>query len=198
MCDQDWVEVAMADDSLVVELLLRLHQAQPSPPPVKSRTTPPCLHLDWTVRQRRSRSVSRHVDGAQKKAEQTRASPTTPLSWSGATSASGVDGYEESSRLTKPLENSRSKVRCNFSVLLFVNSNFLFVAFLRWQFSGRQHVWCIRLGCVSVKRCVSYSGRSFGVVSDIFYFKLAEMPSRITIIYLDETSPRSAGRVAFG
>ncbi|KAK7325282.1 hypothetical protein VNO77_29442 [Canavalia gladiata] len=102
MCDDDdWVKLAMADDSLVVDLLLRLHR----PPP------PPCLNLHWTVRQRRSRSVPRHA-AANKKADSTRASPTTPLSWSDGTSASGgaVDGYEESSRPTKLAETSRSKV----------------------------------------------------------------------------------------
>ncbi|KAI4355795.1 hypothetical protein L6164_004535 [Bauhinia variegata] len=104
MCDEDWVKVAMADDALVVRLLLRLSQPRPPPPPKKT------LQLDWTVRQRRSRSAPRHL-GAEKKGEPTRASPTTPLSWSGATSASGCggDGYEESSRPTKPLERSRSK-----------------------------------------------------------------------------------------
>lgn len=92
----------MADDSLVVDLLLRLHR---SPPP------PPCLNLHWTVRQRRSRS-------AHNKAESTRASPTTPLSWSGATSASGgnLDGYEEYSRPSKPTQTSRSKVRLSLSL----------------------------------------------------------------------------------
>ncbi|XP_020204389.1 uncharacterized protein LOC109789769 [Cajanus cajan] len=81
MCDDEWVKVAMADDSLVVELLLRLHR--PPPPP-------PSLLLRWTVRQRRSRHNN-------KKAESTRASPTTPLSWSAA--------YEDSTPHT-----SRSKV----------------------------------------------------------------------------------------
>lgn len=99
MSDDHWIKVAMADDSLVVDLLLRLHR--PPPPP------PPCLNLHWTVRQRRSRS-------AHNKAESTRASPTTPLSWSGATSASGgnLDGYEES----KPSQTSRSKVRYSLSL----------------------------------------------------------------------------------
>ncbi|XP_027342192.1 uncharacterized protein LOC113854994 isoform X2 [Abrus precatorius] len=94
MCHDDWVKVAMADDSLVVHLLLRLHR----PPP------PPSLHLHWTVRQRRS--------APRNKPDSTRASPTTPLSWSGATSASGgaVDGYEESSLPTKLPQTSRSKV----------------------------------------------------------------------------------------
>ncbi|KAK7270636.1 hypothetical protein RJT34_25942 [Clitoria ternatea] len=106
MCDDDWVKVAMVDDSLVVDLLLRLHR--PPPPP------PPSLNLRWTVRQRRSRSLQRHAT-AHHKPESTRASPTTPLSWSGATSVSGggpVDGYEESSRPAKVAvtETSRSKV----------------------------------------------------------------------------------------
>ncbi|XP_054782929.1 uncharacterized protein LOC129290233 [Prosopis cineraria] len=109
MCDDGWVNVAMSDDSLVVDMLLRLQQAPP--PPKKSA---PCLQLHWTVRQRRSRSAPRHVGAsAHKKREPTRASPTTPLSWSGATSASGggaADGSEGSSRPTKPLKTSRSKV----------------------------------------------------------------------------------------
>ncbi|XP_057724951.1 uncharacterized protein LOC130940736 [Arachis stenosperma] len=102
MCHDNWVKIAMADDSLVVDLLLRLHQAQHPPPP-------PSLNLQWSVRQRRSKCVPRH-----NKAETTRASPTTPLSWSATTSASGggatLDSYEESSRPTKHLHTSRSKV----------------------------------------------------------------------------------------
>ncbi|ESW22787.1 hypothetical protein PHAVU_005G181100 [Phaseolus vulgaris] len=102
--DDDWVNLAVADDSLVVNLLLRLHH--PPPPPLP----PLSVHLHWTVRQRRSRSVRRHAP--HKKPESTRASPTTPLSWSGATSASGgnLDGYEESSRPTSLPQTSRSKV----------------------------------------------------------------------------------------
>ncbi|KAI9076011.1 hypothetical protein K1719_042027 [Acacia pycnantha] len=117
MCDDDWVKLAMSDDSLVVDVLLRLQQA---PPPTTTTTNnySPCLHLNWTVRQRRSRSAPRHVgSSANKKDEPTRASPTTPLSWSGATSPSGggcggaaADGSEESTRPTKPLKTSRSKV----------------------------------------------------------------------------------------
>ncbi|KAG2370980.1 uncharacterized protein HKW66_Vig0211540 [Vigna angularis] len=108
MChDDDWVNLAVADDSLVVNLLLRLHHTPPPLPP-----PPLSLHLHWTVRQRRSRSVRRHAAAAShKKQDSTRASPTTPLSWSGATSASGgnLDGYEESSRPTSLPQTSRSK-----------------------------------------------------------------------------------------
>ncbi|CAL0321982.1 unnamed protein product [Lupinus luteus] len=93
MCDDDWVKLAMADDSKVVDLLLNLHH--PRPPP-------PLLHLHWTLRQRRSKSVPRN-----------KADPTTPLSWSGATSASGgaVDGDEDSCHpTTKHAQTSRSKI----------------------------------------------------------------------------------------
>ncbi|MED6143573.1 hypothetical protein PIB30_007519 [Stylosanthes scabra] len=93
MCHDNWVKIAMADDSVVVHLLLRLQQAPP----------PPSLNLQWRVRQRRSKCVPRH-----NKAELTRASPTTPLSWSATTSAS-----EESTRPTKHPYTSRSKVANN-------------------------------------------------------------------------------------
>ncbi|KAL0010816.1 hypothetical protein SO802_005924 [Lithocarpus litseifolius] len=112
MSDDEWVKEAMTDDTVVVDLLLRLFQAQPPlPKPVQA-----VLRLGWTVRQRRSKSAPRHGDSTtKKKAEPARASPTTPLSWSGATSASGgaLDGFEESSRLSKPTESSRSKVAVN-------------------------------------------------------------------------------------
>ncbi|RYR50797.1 hypothetical protein Ahy_A07g037414 [Arachis hypogaea] len=119
MCHDNWVKIAMADDSLVVDLLLRLHQARQPPPP-------PSLNLQWSVRQRRSKCVPRH-----NKAETTRASPTTPLSWSATTSASGggatLDSYEESSRPTKHLHTSRSKVPRFISLSLSL-SLFLFVS----------------------------------------------------------------------
>ncbi|KAK4269440.1 hypothetical protein QN277_022598 [Acacia crassicarpa] len=117
MCDEDWINVAMSDDAVVVEILLRLHQpTPPQPPPTKN--LPPCLDVDWTGRQRRSRSVPRHRGGSEGKDEPARASPATPLSWSCATSASGggaggggdaVDGCEESSRSMKLVDSSRSK-----------------------------------------------------------------------------------------
>ncbi|KAJ1396753.1 hypothetical protein SESBI_32357 [Sesbania bispinosa] len=95
MCDDDWVKLAMADDSIVADTLLHIRHRPPRPH---------SLHLHWTVRQRRSRPHKNKPDS-------TRASPTTPLSWSGATSASGgaVDCYEESSIPTKLAETSRSK-----------------------------------------------------------------------------------------
>ncbi|GAV70923.1 hypothetical protein CFOL_v3_14421 [Cephalotus follicularis] len=103
MRDEEWVKVAMTDDMVVVEMLLQLHRADPPPPP--PQPSPP-LQLEWSVRQRRSKQVPK------KKGEPTRASPTTPLSWSGATSGSGgaADGFEDSSFPAKAMESSRSKI----------------------------------------------------------------------------------------
>ncbi|PIN05977.1 hypothetical protein CDL12_21477 [Handroanthus impetiginosus] len=110
--DEDWVKAAMTDDAMVVELLVRLHR---TPPPRPRSLKPAVLPLEWSVRQRRSKSVS--VSNNPKKPAH-RGSPTTPLSWSGATSFSGGSagaggvGSEESSRPI-PLKLStttRSKV----------------------------------------------------------------------------------------
>ncbi|KAL0867410.1 hypothetical protein Bca101_046528 [Brassica carinata] len=94
MSAENWTRVAMSDDSLVADALLQLRHSKPPPSPVK---------LKWSVRQRRS-----------KKGDQARVSPTSPLTWSGATSFSGgattVDGLEESSVAVKPSETFRSKV----------------------------------------------------------------------------------------
>ncbi|XP_051148036.1 uncharacterized protein LOC127263117 [Andrographis paniculata] len=72
-----WVRAAMADDTLVVKLLVKLG----GPPPKEGEVNP----LEWTVRQRRSRSIP--VNDKERKP-----SPTTPLSWGGAAAS------EESSR----------------------------------------------------------------------------------------------------
>ncbi|KAI4381991.1 hypothetical protein MLD38_008005 [Melastoma candidum] len=84
--EEDWVRLAMGDACLVADLLLRLLRD----PPPSSRSW-----LDWTVRGRRTRPQPKNHDGFPKKeeeeaaappehkAEQARASPSTPLSWSG-------------------------------------------------------------------------------------------------------------------
>ncbi|KAK7857274.1 hypothetical protein CFP56_018586 [Quercus suber] len=104
MSDDEWVKEAMTDDTVVVDFLLRLFQAQPPLP----KHVQAVLRLGWTVCQCCSKSAPRHSDSTtKKKAEPRRASPTTLLSWSGATSASGgaLDGFEESSRLSKLTES---------------------------------------------------------------------------------------------
>lgn len=111
MSGENWIKGAMSDDSLVADALLRLRHSEP---PKKSDASP--LKLKWSVRQRRS-----------KKGDQTRASPTTPLSWSGATSLSGgatiVEGIEESSAAVKHSEAFRSKV------CLIISLDFLYIRF---------------------------------------------------------------------
>ncbi|KAL3631795.1 hypothetical protein CASFOL_024779 [Castilleja foliolosa] len=100
--DEEWVKSAMSDDAMVGELLLRLHHAPP--PPLLKRAA---LPLEWTVRQRRSKPISGNINP---KKPAHRGSPTTPLSWSGATSFSG--GSDESSRPVafKLSNTTRSKV----------------------------------------------------------------------------------------
>ncbi|KAF3574704.1 hypothetical protein Bca4012_096632 [Brassica carinata] len=106
MTNGDWTREAMSDDSLVAEALISLHHVEPPPPPEKCG--PSDLELKWTVRQRRSKAT---------KGEHTRASPSTPLSWSGATSlsgggggGSGVAAAEQSSCAVKLSEAVRSKI----------------------------------------------------------------------------------------
>ncbi|GAU38895.1 hypothetical protein TSUD_67570, partial [Trifolium subterraneum] len=99
--DDNWVETAMEDDTIVASFLLTLNKntSSPSPSPSSSSSTlyPP-FNVHWTICQRRSKSRSHTV---KIKTESRRASPTTPLSWSPATSGSGAaattDGNEESS-----------------------------------------------------------------------------------------------------
>lgn len=131
MSDEEWVKVATADDAMVAELLLMFKQVQPTAeaqPPVVPKKA---LSVEWKVRQRRSKAVT-----VRSKNQAPRASPTTPLSWSGATSVSGggggggsgggggFDGFpeEESSRLSLPpnpskrSDTQRSKVRITLSM----------------------------------------------------------------------------------
>ncbi|KAG6413281.1 hypothetical protein SASPL_125989 [Salvia splendens] len=102
--DEEWVKAAMTDDTMVVELLVRLHASEPSPPPA----------LEWPVRQRRSRPAA-----TRKPAQSQRASPSTPLWWtgggtslSGGSGGAGGGGSEESSRphTLKLSTDARSKL----------------------------------------------------------------------------------------
>ncbi|CAA0208642.1 unnamed protein product [Arabidopsis thaliana] len=113
MTGGDWIHEAMGDDSLVAEALICLLHAEPSLPETKSGGASD-LKLKWSVRQRRTKAATLRKKGD----HDTRASPTTPLSWSGATSFSGgrggaaaaVDGFEESSGVVKLSEAVRSKI----------------------------------------------------------------------------------------
>lgn len=83
MNDTDnWVNTAINNTELVVNLLIKLRQSSPSPLP---------LQKNWTIRQRRSLPP--------KKSPETRASPTTPLSYSGGATSVSNGGGEESSGL---------------------------------------------------------------------------------------------------
>lgn len=94
MSDEEWVKVATGDDAMVAELLLMFKQVKPtvgaaaaSMPSQPAMISKQPLSVEWKVRQRRSKAVT-----VQSKKQAPRASPTTPLSWSGATSVSGGGG----------------------------------------------------------------------------------------------------------
>ncbi|XP_038886620.1 uncharacterized protein LOC120076783 isoform X1 [Benincasa hispida] len=108
----EWLCAAMADDSVVVELLVRLKQSQASSS-IKS-PLPTVIPPRWGLRQRRSRILSPFrfdaIAHKNKDSTSTRCSPTTPLSWSGDTSPSATaDGFEESSHPSEFSHSSRSK-----------------------------------------------------------------------------------------
>jgi hypothetical protein len=140
--EDEWVQVAMTDDSLVVELLLKLNQPEPLPAPRRRRHFPPdlvkegavlALSVDWSVRQRRSSSkhvlMTRRKKGSDSSAH---ASPTTPLSFSCATSVSGGgDGFDEAttSLPSKLFATSRSKVCLAFFLSFFLSDS---VSWPRW------------------------------------------------------------------
>ncbi|KAL4039130.1 hypothetical protein IC575_002774 [Cucumis melo] len=93
MSDLEWVDVALSDDSLVVDLLLRLNRP-PSPP----------LPLDWSVRQPRSKPIlPRHTSDSA-----ARASPTTPLTWS--SSGGGGGGFVDASDAARSKIAGKSEV----------------------------------------------------------------------------------------
>uniref|UniRef100_A0A2P2JD94 Uncharacterized protein n=1 Tax=Rhizophora mucronata TaxID=61149 RepID=A0A2P2JD94_RHIMU len=113
MAKDKWVRAAMRDDSMVVQLLVRLKQAQATPPAL--------IPLRWGIRLPRSRTTTAAsarcaVDSRKKDGESsTRCSPTTPLSWSSSGGAASpsliVDDFEEISRRDNYSPSSfRSKV----------------------------------------------------------------------------------------
>ncbi|KAG4906536.1 hypothetical protein JHK82_055180 [Glycine max] len=84
----EWVRAAMADDTVVVELLLCLKQGT-----VSHKSHQQLIPFSWGVKQSRSRSRLRAVVSRSDTVVSTTCSPTTPLSWS-----AGTDNYEDSSR----------------------------------------------------------------------------------------------------
>ncbi|KAG5401491.1 hypothetical protein IGI04_016098 [Brassica rapa subsp. trilocularis] len=91
----EWVTAALTEDAVVVELLLRLKHAGT----VESAANIPLLR--WGSRKPRSRLG---VGGVLKKeTDSARASPMTPLCWSGGSGSGGsscpsADGFEDASR----------------------------------------------------------------------------------------------------
>ncbi|KAK4798710.1 hypothetical protein SAY86_031036 [Trapa natans] len=111
----DWVKAAMTDDTVVVELLVRLKEAwcsasiKPAEGPARARMELP--PPGWGIRQPRTRLAFKcEVASPAKGGNLTRNSPTTPLSWSAGTASSSGTGdcYEDSDLPSGG--SSRSKV----------------------------------------------------------------------------------------
>ncbi|XP_038692762.1 uncharacterized protein LOC119990752 isoform X2 [Tripterygium wilfordii] len=103
--NDEWVHVALMDDAIVADLIVRFRQAPRCLRKGKAPDTaaaPLCPR--WNVRHQRSKQVIKE------KARESplSASPTTPLSWSEATSVSG-EGAEESSRFPRLINSARSE-----------------------------------------------------------------------------------------
>lgn len=127
MVKDDWIRAAMTDDGVVVELLVRLKQAQAAAPAKPQAVIP----LRWGLRLPRSKAatavssgrcdvVCRRKDGD----SSARCSPTTPLSWSGgggaASPSATADGFEDTSpHISRSLTSARSKVSFFSSVSVF-------------------------------------------------------------------------------
>lgn len=124
MVKDEWVRAAMMDDSVVVELLVRLKKQTNHV--VKSEAEAAAAPLRWGIRQRRSRSsrcdaVSmRRKDAADSANNSMRASPTTPLSWSGGGSGGAASPSATADEETSRHQTSavRSKVCPSLYLLL--------------------------------------------------------------------------------
>ncbi|KVH90267.1 uncharacterized protein LOC112521643 [Cynara cardunculus var. scolymus] len=107
MTKEYWLEAALTNDTLVAEFLLRLKQSSSSdslhaPPPPPSSITSLLPPPGWGHRKNRSKSTPSTTIVI---AKDQRGSPTTHLSWSGASTS---DGYEESSRPSDLSSGGRS------------------------------------------------------------------------------------------
>lgn len=113
----DWVAAAMTDDQMVAELLIRLKHAGTVVSENPGANLPP---LQWGIRQRRSRS-SRFGGGGvlvslKKDVDSVRASPKTPLSWSGGSGSGGGGGSASPSTATADgIEDISRQASCSTS-----------------------------------------------------------------------------------
>ncbi|XP_047333241.1 uncharacterized protein LOC124936762 [Impatiens glandulifera] len=103
--DDDWVQAAMEDDSMVAEVLMTMRYAAVIPiNSEQDRSLLQSFPTDWRVRQRRTKPST-----DSKKRSTSTVSPSTPLSWSGGSAAAAAaDGFEEES--SRPPDSARSKV----------------------------------------------------------------------------------------
>ncbi|CAF2241694.1 BnaA08g12270D [Brassica napus] len=117
-----WVEAAMTDDQMVVELLIRLKHAGTTVSENPSTNLPP---LQWGIRRRRSRP-SRFGGGGgggvlvtlKKDVDSARGSPKTPLSWSdGSGTGGGASASPPSAVAADGLEYISRQASCSTSTV---------------------------------------------------------------------------------
>nr|XP_043617388.1 proline-rich receptor-like protein kinase PERK2 [Erigeron canadensis] len=119
MTDDDWLTAAISDTSVVAEFLLSLHlpTSPPPPPPPSSSSSKrrrPAPPPTWTIRRSRTQPQPLHQPPISNKSDTPRASPSTPLSWSRATSVSGggcppIPHVISGSKVMPPSETNSAK-----------------------------------------------------------------------------------------
>lgn len=116
----EWLNLAISDDNIVAELLLRLKEFPSSSSSHNNNNNTTFnnpLPPSWGLRQPRSKPSSLTSSSVEKRRE-TRRSPTTPLSWTCGGAASPSEGCDESlssHHQPPPSDRFRSKVSIHLS-----------------------------------------------------------------------------------
>lgn len=98
--EDGWVVASLSDASMAAEILLQLRRSRAP------------TRLDWTDRRHSRTTVATHEDEQKEEEHGGGASPSTPLSWSGASSLScGADRESSRAGEVEPTSMSRSQVR---------------------------------------------------------------------------------------
>lgn len=109
--EDGWVVASLSDASMAAEILLQLRRSRAP------------TRLDWTDRRHSRTTVATHEDEQKEEEHGGGASPSTPLSWSGASSLS-CGAERESSRAgeVEPTSMSRSQVRLSRPSYIYILS----------------------------------------------------------------------------
>ncbi|KAL3838563.1 hypothetical protein ACJIZ3_023154 [Penstemon smallii] len=125
MPKDEWIREALTDDTVVVELLLRLRQSASEPPFNKPSLSPSLPPQRWGLRHPRSKSVTvmrkdYSTSTTTASTSATRCSPTTPLSWSGGSASPSGDSTRHPS---DPSFSVRSKGSLDYEISQICSTN---------------------------------------------------------------------------